>query len=89
MQTVDEERNPRLTRLLRKFKTITGCPVLINTSFNVRGEPIVCDPANALRCFWGTEMDVLVLEDFVICRRTQRNVPKVDRDEYLSTFALD
>jgi carbamoyltransferase len=89
VQTVDEERNPRLTALLRKFKELTGCPVLINTSFNVRGEPIVCDPANALRCFWGTEMDVLVLEDFVICRRVQKNAPKVDRKEYLSAFALD
>jgi carbamoyltransferase len=89
VQTVDDERNPRLTALLRKFKELTGCPVLINTSFNVRGEPIVCDPANALRCFWGTEMDVLVLEDFVICRRTQTNAPVVDRKEYLSAFALD
>ncbi|MCB9870290.1 MAG: carbamoyltransferase [Planctomycetes bacterium] len=89
VQTVDESRNPRLTALLRRFKARTGCPVLINTSFNVRGEPIVCDPANALRCFWGTEMDVLVLEDFVICRKTQKNAPKVDRKEYLSAFALD
>ncbi len=89
VQTVDDDRNPRLAALLRRFKELTDCPVLINTSFNVRGEPIVCDPANALRCFWGTEMDVLVLEDFVICRTGQRNVPKVDRKEYLSAFALD
>jgi carbamoyltransferase len=89
VQTVDDDRNPRLAALLRRFKELTDCPVLINTSFNVRGEPIVCDPANALRCFWGTEMDVLVLEDFVICRTGQRNIPKVDRKEYLSAFALD
>jgi carbamoyltransferase len=89
VQTVDEARNPRLTALLRRFKAETGCPVLINTSFNVRGEPIVCSPEDALRCFWGTEMDVLVLEDFVICRDVQANAPKVDRKEYLSAFALD
>jgi len=89
VQTVDDDRNPRLSGLLRRFKEKTGCPVLINTSFNVRGEPIVCDPANALRCFFGTEMDVLVLEDYVICRTAQKNAPKVDRKEYLSAFALD
>jgi carbamoyltransferase len=89
VQTVDEQRNPRLTALLREFKAQTGCPVLINTSFNVRGEPIVCDPAEALRCFWGTEMDVLVLEDFVIRRKVQTHAPEVDRKQYLSAFALD
>ena len=89
VQTVDEGRNPRLTALLRSFKAQTGCAVLINTSFNVRGEPIVCDPANALRCFWGTEMDVLVLGDFVVVRDVQTAAPEVDRKEYLSAFALD
>ncbi len=89
VQTVDATRNPRLTALLRSFKEKTGCPVLINTSFNVRGEPIVCEPVEALHCFWGTEMDVLVLENFVICRKSQTSMPKVDRKEYLSAFALD
>jgi carbamoyltransferase len=89
VQTVDQDRNPRLTALLRAFKQKTGCSVLINTSFNVRGEPIVCTPEDALRCFWGTEMDVLVLEDQVICKNVQKNVPKVDRKDYLSAFALD
>jgi carbamoyltransferase len=89
VQTVDPRRNPRLTALLREFKTQTGCPVLINTSFNVRGEPIVCDPADALRCFWGTEMDVLVLEDHVVVRTAQKVEREVDRKEYLSAFALD
>ena len=89
VQTVDEDRNPRLTALLRAFKAQTGCAVLINTSFNVRGEPIVCDPANALRCFWGTEMDVLVLGDYVVVRDVQTAAPDVDRKEYLSAFALD
>ncbi|HLQ37908.1 MAG TPA: carbamoyltransferase [Planctomycetota bacterium] len=89
LQTVDDGRNPRLARLMRRFKQRTGCPVLINTSFNVRGEPIVCTPQDALRCFLGTEMDVLVLENFVICRSAQQKLPAVDREQYLSAFALD
>ena len=89
LQTVDEQRNPRLTRLLRSFKEKTGCPVLINTSFNIRGEPIVCAPENALRCFFGTEMDVLVLENLVIVRTAQADLPATDREKYLSSFALD
>ncbi len=66
VQTVDAERSPRFHALLTEFFQQTGCPVLINTSFNVRGEPIVCTPENAYRCFEGTYMDVLVLEDCVI-----------------------
>jgi carbamoyltransferase len=89
LQTVDGERNPRLAHLLRSFQQRTGCPVLINTSFNVRGEPIVCTPQDALRCFLGTEMDVLVLENFVIRRAAQTDLPAIDREQYLSTFALD
>jgi carbamoyltransferase len=89
LQTVDGERNPRLASMMRRFKQRTGCPVLINTSFNVRGEPIVCTPQDALRCFLGTEMDVLVLENFVIRRAAQQNLPEVDREKYLSAFALD
>jgi carbamoyltransferase len=89
LQTVDSGRNPRLARMMRRFKERTGCPVLINTSFNVRGEPIVCTPQDALRCFLGTEMDVLVLENFVIRRSAQQNLPAVDREKYLSAFALD
>jgi carbamoyltransferase len=89
LQTVDGDRNPRLARLMRRFEQRTGCPVLINTSFNVRGEPIVCTPQDALRCFLGTEMDVLVLENFVIRRAAQTSLPTVDREKYLSAFALD
>ncbi len=89
VQTVDATRNPRLYALLRKFKERSGCPVLINTSFNVRGEPIVCDPADALRCFLATDMDVLVLEDCVVLKSAQKNLPAVDRGAYLSAFALD
>jgi carbamoyltransferase len=89
LQTVDDERNPRLAALMRRFKARTGSPVLINTSFNVRGEPIVCTPQDALRCFFGTEMDVLVLENFVIRRAAQTDMPPIDREKYLSAFALD
>ncbi|MDO8349331.1 MAG: carbamoyltransferase, partial [Planctomycetota bacterium] len=89
LQTVDGERNPRLANLMRSFKARTGCPVLINTSFNVRGEPIVCTPQDALRCFLGTEMDVLVLENFVLRRAAQKNLPVIDREKYLATFSLD
>jgi carbamoyltransferase len=89
LQTVDGERNPRLARLMRRFEERTGCPVLINTSFNVRGEPIVCTPQDALRCCLGTEMDVLVLENFVIRRAAQKNLPVIDREKYLASFQLD
>ena len=68
LQTVDEDRNPRFHRLLEAFERLTGCPVLVNTSFNVRGEPIVCTPEDAYRCFLATDMDVLVLEDVVIVK---------------------
>jgi carbamoyltransferase len=90
LQTVDDRYNVRLTKLLRAFEQRTGSPVLINTSFNIRGEPIVCTPADAVRCFLGTEMDVLVLENFVIRRSEQpEELTHVDREKYLSSFALD
>jgi len=89
LQTVDGEHNPRLAAMMKSFHARTGSPVLINTSFNVRGEPIVCTPQDALRCFMGTDMDVLVLENFVICRTAQKDMPEVDREKYLATFALD
>ena len=63
-----EHRNPRFYHLLRAFERLTGCPVLVNTSFNVRGEPIVCTPEDAYRCFLATDMDALVLEDIVIVK---------------------
>ncbi|MBV8488684.1 MAG: carbamoyltransferase [Planctomycetaceae bacterium] len=90
IQTVDEARNPRFTRLLEAFERLTGCPILVNTSFNVRGEPIVCTPADAYRCYLATEMDALVLEDIVLektadTRRSQTEM----RDEYLAQFQLD
>jgi len=65
-QTVREEFNPKFFALLKEFGKLSGHPVLLNTSFNVQGEPIVCTPADALRCFGGTGIDVLVLNDFIL-----------------------
>ena len=64
VQTVHRETNPRYHALLNRFKALTGCPVLVNTSFNVRGEPICCTPDDAFRCFMGSEIDVLVVGNF-------------------------
>ena len=90
IQTVDEDRNPRFARLLEAFDRLTGCPVLVNTSFNVRGEPIVCTPEDAYRCFLATDMDVLVLEDIVIAKdATTRQAGEAAREEYLAQFQLD
>ncbi|HEV3203706.1 MAG TPA: carbamoyltransferase C-terminal domain-containing protein, partial [Gemmataceae bacterium] len=90
LQTVDELRNPRFYRLLQEFYRQTGCPILVNTSFNVRGEPIVCTPQEAYRCFQATDMDVLVLEDFVLEKQIQkREVESEAREKYLAQFQLD
>jgi carbamoyltransferase len=71
VQTVDPQRYPRYYKLLRAFEERTGCPLVINTSFNVRGEPIVCTPADAFRCFMATNIDALVLERFVLMKSDQ------------------
>lgn len=89
VQTVDRERHPRFAGILESFKEKTGCPILINTSFNVRGEPIVNTPEDAYRCFLGTNMDVLVVDNFVLEKTKQPGVQAVDRDAYLKQFALD
>ncbi len=90
VQTVDSERNPRFYRLLQAFHARTGCPVLVNTSFNVRGEPIVCTPAEAYRCFLATDMDALVLEDFVLHKEDMGTAADAaDRQKYLAQFQLD
>ncbi len=89
VQTVDAERHGRLHRLMKVFEERTGCPVMINTSFNVRGEPIVCSPEHAWRCFMATNMDVLVLEDFLLLKEEQPNARQFELDDYLSQFALD
>ncbi len=90
VQTVDEGRNPRFYRLLRAFERRTGCPVLVNTSFNVRGEPIVCSPQDAYRCFRATEMDALVLEDCVLLKEAfPRGADEAAREKYLAQFLKD
>ena len=87
VQTVTEETNPRFYRLLRSFEQKTGCGVLINTSFNVRGEPIVCTPEDAYRCFMRTNMDVLVLENLVLLKEDQPPVP--EDTSWMQEFELD
>ena len=89
VQTVDPQRHGRYYQLLKAFDEQTGSPVLINTSFNVRGEPIVCTPEEAWRCFMATNMDVLVIEDFVMLKDQQPGATEHETDEYLARFELD
>ena len=87
VQTVHEDTNPRYYRLLKEFERVTGCGVLVNTSFNVRGEPMVCSPADAYRCFMRTEMDYLVVENFLLAKRDQPEWP--DDQKWRDEFELD
>jgi carbamoyltransferase len=90
LQTVDRGRNDRFHDLLERFKSRTGCPVLINTSFNVRGEPIVCTPEHAYRCFMATDIDVLVVEHALLFKDEQKTtLAQTDADAYVRQFALD
>lgn len=89
VQTVDPIRNPRLHRVMKSFQKLTGCGVMINTSFNVRSEPIVCTPRDAFRCFMATNMDALVLGDFLLLKEEQPNSQRHAIDEYLAQFDLD
>ena len=89
VQTVDSIRNPEFHGLMERFYEKTGCPVLINTSFNVRGEPIVCTPEDAYRCFSVTEMDVLVMGQFVLIKDALPKVSEEARADHLSQFQLD
>ncbi|QBQ55082.1 carbamoyltransferase [Nitrosococcus wardiae] len=87
IQTVHKETNPRYYDLINHFKKRTGCPVMVNTSFNVRGEPIVCTPEDAYRCFMRTEMDYLVIEGFLMAKRNQ---PAWEKDDsWKDEFELD
>ena len=86
IQTVNEEMNPKYNKLLKKFKQITNCPILVNTSFNIRGEPIVCDIKDAYRCFMGTNLDILVCENFILYKEDQ--IPKKS-ENYKDQFLLD
>jgi len=87
IQTVHAETNPKFYELLREFEKATQCAVLINTSFNVRGEPIVCTPEQAYRCFMRTEMDTLVLENFVLDKKEQK--PLEEDSNWKEEFELD
>ena len=89
IQTVDRERNPRLCDLLEAFDRLTGCPVMINTSFNVRGEPIVCTPQEAYRCFMGTDLDALVIDDHLFLKEEQPDAARPDRAAYLAAYGRD
>ena len=87
VQTVSPTTNPRYYNLIKAFQRRTGCPTLVNTSFNVRGEPIVCTPQDAYRCFMRTEMDVLVLENQLLLKGEQ---PEQEQDErWMQDFELD
>jgi carbamoyltransferase len=86
VQTVHRETNPRYHELIRRFKARTGCPVVVNTSFNVRGEPIVCTPEDAFRCFMGTEIEALAVGNCFL--RKERQDPSL-RQNYESKFELD
>lgn len=86
IQTVHRDTNPRFHALISAFKAKTGCGVLVNTSFNIRGEPIVCSPEDAFRCFMGTEMDVLVIGNCYLDKTQQDRHLKID---YQEAFALD
>jgi carbamoyltransferase len=86
LQTVHAQTNPRFHALLTRFKELTGCPVVVNTSFNVRGEPIVCTPEDAFRCFMGTDIEMLVIGDCILRKEEQ------DKDlarDYKHAFAPD
>jgi len=86
VQTVSKKTNPKYHQLLKKFKEKTNCPVIVNTSFNVRGEPIVNSPLDAFKCFMGTELDKLVIGN---CYLSKDNQNKDLKSEYKEKFELD
>jgi carbamoyltransferase len=87
LQTVAPDSSPQFREIIEAFDQITGCPVVINTSFNVRGEPIVCTPEDAYRCFMRTEMDTLVLEDCILSKGDQPEF--TDAPGWETDFVLD
>ena len=89
VQTVDAARNQRYHSLLSSFNEQTGCPLVVNTSFNVRSEPIVCSPEDAYRCFMATNMDVLAIEGFVLHKDKQPKAQQHETEGYLAQFELD
>jgi len=89
IQTVDPQRHGKVYDMLRQFEARTGCPVIINTSFNVRGEPIVCTPQEAYRCFMSTNIDALVLGNCVLHKRAQTAQQAEEAEKYIAGFQLD
>jgi carbamoyltransferase len=87
IQTVHQDTNPKFYNLIKEFEKKTGCPVIINTSFNVRGEPIVCSPEDSYKCFMRTEMDVLAIENFILLKEEQPNFK--DNENWQKTYELD
>ena len=86
IQTVNSKTNPKYFKLIEKFKSKTGCPVIVNTSFNVRGEPIVNTPTDAFNCFMGTNLDILAIGNCYLKKTNQNTNLKKD---YSSNFELD
>ena len=86
IQTVHFETNPLYHKLISSFKKRTGCPILVNTSFNVRGEPIVCNPADAFNCFMGTELDLLIIGNFILKKKSQKKMLLMN---YKNKYELD
>ena len=82
IQTVHKDTNPLYYALISKFKSLTGCPLVVNTSFNVRGEPIVCSPTDAFKCFMGTELDVLAINNYLLVKEDQDKAHKKNYKEY-------
>ena len=87
IQTVHKDTNPLYYSLIKQFYDLTGCPILVNTSFNVRGEPIVCTPMDAYLCFMRTEMDYLLLNNYLLDKKDQK--PLKGDGDWMSEFELD
>ena len=87
IQTVHKETNPMFYNIIHEFKKLTGTSVIVNTSFNVRGEPIVCTPLDAFTCFMRTEMDFLVIENLLLDKKKQKPIPK--DESWKNEFELD
>ena len=86
IQTVHADTNPKYHALISKFKEKTGCPLVVNTSFNVRGEPIVCSPIDAFKCFMGTELDILAIGNYLLTKEDQNEALK---EKYEERYELD
>jgi carbamoyltransferase len=86
IQTVHSDTNPKYHALISKFKEKTGCPIVVNTSFNVRGEPIICTPEDAFKCFMGTELDILAIGNYLLIKEDQNEDLK---ENYEERYELD